>query len=173
LKHDVCEAGRVSGTPRVAARVATLGAAALGVASLSGCFLWSKPKSDAAGSAESASATATEAAPQVTTLQITDVKPGTGAEAAEGKKLTVHYTGTLEGGTQFDSSKEAGEAFTFVLGSGTVIAGWEQGIRGMKEGGIRRLVIPASLAYGARSAMGGKIPPNSALTFEIELLKVE
>ena len=107
-----------------------------------------------------------------TTLQITDVKVGTGAVATEGKKVSVNYTGTLLNGTKFDSNKDRGTPFSFVLGSGMVIAGWDQGLKGMKEGGIRKLVIPANLAYGNRS-VGGVIPPNSTLAFEIELLKVE
>ena len=117
---------------------------------------------------------ATEAQPEVVTgtLKITDVKKGTGAEAVEGKKVTVHYPGTLENGTKFDSSRDRGSPFPFVLGSGMVIAGWEQGVKGMKVGGQRKLVIPPNLAYGNRS-VGGVIPPNSTLLFEIELLKVE
>ncbi len=105
-------------------------------------------------------------------LVITDVKVGKGPEAVDGKKVTVHYTGTLENGTKFDSSKDRGTPFPFILGSGMVIAGWEKGVIGMKEGGVRKLVIPSHLAYGERS-VGGVIPPNSTLVFEIELLKVE
>lgn len=119
-----------------------------------------------------AAATATEPAPVTGTLKITDVKKGSGAEAVDGKKVTVHYTGTLENGTKFDSSRDRGSPFPFVLGSGMVIAGWEQGVKGMKVGGVRKLVIPPNLAYGNRS-VGGVIPPNSTLLFEIELLKVE
>lgn len=117
-------------------------------------------------------ATAAEPAPVTGTLKITDVKKGSGAEAVDGKKVTVHYTGTLENGTKFDSSRDRGSPFPFVLGSGMVIAGWEQGVKGMKVGGVRKLVIPPNLAYGNRS-VGGVIPPNSTLLFEIELLKVE
>jgi FKBP-type peptidyl-prolyl cis-trans isomerase len=119
-----------------------------------------------------AAATAAEPAPVTGSLKITDVKKGSGAEALDGKKVTVHYTGTLENGTKFDSSRDRGSPFPFVLGSGMVIAGWEQGVKGMKVGGIRKLVIPPNLAYGNRS-VGGVIPPNSTLLFEIELLKVE
>lgn len=119
-----------------------------------------------------AAATAAEPAPVTGTLKITDVKKGSGAEAVDGKKVTVHYTGTLENGTKFDSSRDRGSPFPFVLGSGMVIAGWEQGVKGMKVGGVRKLVIPPNLAYGNRS-VGGVIPPNSTLLFEIELLKVE
>ena len=105
-------------------------------------------------------------------VQITDIKVGTGPEAVDGKRVTVHYTGTLENGTKFDSSKDRGTPFPFILGSGMVITGWEKGLVGMKEGGIRKLVIPPSLAYGEKS-VGGVIPPNSTLVFEVELLKVE
>ena len=105
-------------------------------------------------------------------LQITDVTVGTGAEAVDGKKVSVQYTGTLLDGTKFDSTKDRGTPFTFVLGSGMVIAGWDQGVKGMKEGGTRKLVIPPNLAYGNR-AVGGVIPPNSTLVFDIELVKVE
>lgn len=122
--------------------------------------------------ANPAAPAATTAADTNGTLQITDEKVGTGAEAADGKKVSVHYTGTLLDGTKFDSSKDRGQPFSFVLGSGMVIAGWDQGVKGMKEGGTRKLVIPPNLAYGNR-AVGGVIPPNSTLVFEIELLKVE
>lgn len=105
-------------------------------------------------------------------LQITDIKVGEGTEAADGKKVTVHYTGTLTDGTKFDSSKDRGTPFSFVLGSGMVIQGWDQGVKGMKEGGVRKLIIPSHLAYGSRGA-GAVIPPNSTLVFEVELLKVE
>lgn len=119
----------------------------------------------------SASSAASTAAPKGE-LKITDVKVGKGPEAVDGKKVTVHYTGTLENGTKFDSSKDRGTPFPFILGSGMVISGWEKGVLGMKEGGVRKLVIPSHLAYGERS-VGGVIPPNSTLLFEIELLKVE
>lgn len=128
------------------------------------------PAGEGAATSTGAS-TSTEAAASGS-LKVTDVKVGSGAEAVDGKKVTVHYTGTLENGTKFDSSRDRGSPFPFVLGSGMVIAGWEQGVKGMKEGGIRKLVIPPNLAYGNRS-VGGVIPPNSTLLFEIELLKVE
>jgi FKBP-type peptidyl-prolyl cis-trans isomerase len=108
----------------------------------------------------------------VKTLQIVDEKIGTGAEAVDGKTVSVFYTGTLVDGTKFDSSKDRATPFSFVLGSGMVISGWDQGIKGMREGGIRKLTIPPDLAYGDRGA-GGLIPPNSVLIFEVELLKVE
>lgn len=105
-------------------------------------------------------------------MESTDIKPGTGAEAVTGKKATVHYTGTLKDGTKFDSSLDRGEPFGFQLGGGQVIKGWDQGVVGMKVGGKRKLVIPAALAYGDKSP-SPKIPPNSDLVFEIELISVE
>ncbi len=105
-------------------------------------------------------------------LQSTDTVPGTGAEAAAGKSVTVHYTGTLKDGTKFDSSVDRGQPFTFNLGGGQVIKGWDQGVVGMKVGGKRTLVIPAALAYGEQSP-SPTIPPNSDLVFTIELLNVQ
>ncbi len=104
-------------------------------------------------------------------LKITDRTVGTGDEAVAGKKVTVHYVGTLEDGTKFDSSRDRGEPFTFTLGAGQVIKGWDQGVAGMKVGGTRILNIPADLAYGDRAV--GSIPAGSALNFEVELLGVE
>ena len=109
---------------------------------------------------------------EVDKLIILDEKVGTGAEAVAGKKVTVNYTGTLTDGTKFDSSYDHGTPFSFNLGAGEVIAGWDQGVAGMKVGGKRKLTIPASLGYGATGA-GGVIPPNATLIFEVELLKVE
>jgi len=119
-----------------------------------------------------APAAAAPAAEAPAELEKTDIKEGTGAEAQKDKKVSVFYTGSLLNGTVFDSSKDRSSPFSFVLGTGSVIAGWDQGIEGMKEGGKRKLVIPAKLAYGER-AVGGVIPPNSTLVFEIELIKVE
>lgn len=107
-----------------------------------------------------------------TKLEIEDLVVGTGEEAALGKQVTVHYTGTLLDGTKFDSSLDRGEPFTFNLGAGEVIKGWEEGLVGMKVGGKRKLTIPPELAYGERGA-GGVIPPGATLIFEVELLKVE
>lgn len=104
-------------------------------------------------------------------LETTDVKVGTGtATAALGDKLTVHYTGTLKDGTKFDSSVDKGQPYTLTLGQ-NLIEGWNKGIVGMKEGGKRKLVVPPSLGYGMQDK--GKIPPNSTLLFDIELLKIE
>ena len=107
-------------------------------------------------------------------LQFDDVVIGTGAIAKAGSNVSVHYTGWLykDGtkGTKFDSSKDRGDPFGFSLGAGQVIAGWDEGVQGMKIGGKRMLVIPPQLGYGARGA-GGVIPPNATLLFEVELLK--
>ena len=105
-------------------------------------------------------------------LIIQDEKVGTGAEAVAGKKVIVNYTGTLIDGTKFDSSYDRNEPFSFNLGAGEVIKGWDQGVAGMKVGGKRKLTIPPSLGYGAQGA-GAAIPPNATLVFEVELLKVE
>jgi FKBP-type peptidyl-prolyl cis-trans isomerase len=105
-------------------------------------------------------------------LKKEDLKVGTGAEATEGKTVEVQYTGTLTDGTKFDSSRDRNEPFTFTLGAGQVIKGWDEGVKGMKEGGRRKLTVPPSLGYGAQGA-GDKIPPNAVLIFDIELLKVK
>jgi peptidylprolyl isomerase len=105
-------------------------------------------------------------------LVIEDIKVGTGDEAVAGKKVTVNYKGTLTNGTQFDSSYDRGTPFTFNLGAGEVIQGWDNGVKGMKVGGKRKLTIPSQLGYGERGA-GNLIPPNATLIFEVELLKVE
>jgi FKBP-type peptidyl-prolyl cis-trans isomerase FkpA len=104
-------------------------------------------------------------------LKYTDDQVGTGAEATTGKTAVVHYTGWLSDGTKFDSSKDRGQPFSFPLGGGRVIKGWDEGVVGMKVGGKRTLIIPPELGYGARGAAGA-IPPNATLKFEVELLDV-
>jgi len=111
-------------------------------------------------------------AEDVTELKVEDLVEGTGAEAKAGDNVTVHYTGWLTDGTKFDSSVDSGQPFQFPLGAGRVIAGWDQGVEGMKEGGKRKLIIPASLGYGEQGA-GGVIPPNATLVFEVELISVD
>jgi len=101
-------------------------------------------------------------------LKYVDVAEGTGATAQNGQMLTVHYTGTLQNGTKFDSSVDSGKPYQFRLGSGSVIKGWDEGLLGMKVGGKRKLTIPAALGYGARGS--SNIPPNSTLLFDVELL---
>ena len=104
-------------------------------------------------------------------LKYIDVKVGSGASPVKGKQVKVHYTGTLENGKKFDSS--VGRApFSFIIGVGQVIAGWDEGVMGMKVGGKRKLIIPAKLGYGASGAGGGLIPPNATLLFDVELLDV-
>ena len=106
-------------------------------------------------------------------LQFEDTIVGSGIEAKPGRNVTVHYTGWLyengEQGAKFDSSKDRDDPFIFALGAGMVIKGWDEGVQGMKEGGQRTLIIPATLGYGARGA-GGVIPPNATLKFDVELL---
>ncbi len=118
-------------------------------------------------------------ATKVTELMQTDVKIGTGEEATGGHVVKVHYTGWLydatapqKKGAKFDSSVDRGTPFTFPLGSGRVIKGWDQGVVGMKIGGQRTLIIPAHLAYGSRGA-GDSIPPNAVLVFDVELLSLQ
>ena len=105
-------------------------------------------------------------------LEIEDMEVGTGIEAANGDRVTVHYTGWLIDGTKFDSSIDRGQPFVFSLGAGQVIQGWDRGVRGMQVGGIRKLTIPPELAYGDRPVGGGLIPANSTLVFEVQLLEI-
>jgi FKBP-type peptidyl-prolyl cis-trans isomerase FkpA len=141
-----------------------------------GCSGESTPESTT-GSATSA--TERNDMSPITTLQSTDAAVGNGAEAVPNRMVAVHYTGwlydpTMEGnkGTRFDSSRDRNESFTFQLGAGQVIRGWDEGVAGMKVGGRRTLIIPPQLAYGEQGA-GGVIPPNATLLFEVELLEVK
>jgi FKBP-type peptidyl-prolyl cis-trans isomerase FkpA len=104
-------------------------------------------------------------------LVIEDIVVGDGAIAEVGQTVSVHYTGWLTDGSKFDSSLDRNEAFEFPLGKRWVIAGWDEGVQGMKIGGKRKLTIPPELGYGARGA-GGVIPPNATLVFEVELLSL-
>jgi FKBP-type peptidyl-prolyl cis-trans isomerase FkpA len=105
-------------------------------------------------------------------LKYEDIRVGTGPEAKAGQTVTVHYTGWLTDGKKFDSSVDRNEPFVFHLGAHEVIAGWDEGVQGMKVGGKRKLTIPPNLGYGARGA-GGVIPPNATLIFDVELLGVQ
>ncbi len=104
-------------------------------------------------------------------LQMEDLVVGTGPEAKKGQTVSVHYTGWLTDGKKFDSSKDHGQPFSFALGRGQVIQGWDEGVVGMKVGGKRKLTLPPELGYGARGAPP-EIPPNATLVFEVELLAV-
>jgi FKBP-type peptidyl-prolyl cis-trans isomerase FkpA len=123
-----------------------------------------------AASPTPARATATEVTMQ-DGLKYTDDQIGTGAVATPGKTAVVHYTGWLMDGTKFDSSRDRNQPFSFALGAGQVIKGWDEGVAGMKVGGKRTLIVPPALGYGARGA-GNVIPPNATLKFEVELLDV-
>lgn len=104
-------------------------------------------------------------------LKIEDIEAGDGQEAKKGDKVSVHYTGTLTDGTKFDSSHDRDTAFSFTLGAGQVIEGWDKGVAGMKEGGKRKLTVPPEMGYGSKSV--GPIPADSTLIFEVELLEVK
>ena len=113
----------------------------------------------------------TEAVTTESGLQYIDMKEGDGATPKQGQTVVVHYTGTLEDGTKFDSSRDRNRPFSFKLGVGQVIKGWDEGIASMKVGGRRQLIIPPELGYGSRVA-GGVVPPNATLIFDVELLRI-
>ena len=147
-------------------------AAAVGLALLlGGCAYSSSDSPDAADEPED-ECVEDEPIETPTGLRYTNVKCGTGAEAIGGTTATVHYVGKLDDGTVFDSSRRRGEPFSFLLGAGKVIPGWDEGVAGMHVGGVRRLVIPPDLAYG-EAGFPPAIPKNATLTFEVELLEVE
>jgi FKBP-type peptidyl-prolyl cis-trans isomerase FkpA len=143
------------------------------------CLVPLSHAADETAAAASNTAGSTSAPQPVVTasgLQYVDLKIGTGPEARAGMKVTVHYTGWLKSrdgstGKKFDSSRDRGEPFRFPLGMGQVIQGWDEGVQGMRVGGIRKLIVPSALGYGMRGA-GSSIPPNATLLFEIELLGI-
>ncbi|MBC7513446.1 MAG: FKBP-type peptidyl-prolyl cis-trans isomerase [Herminiimonas sp.] len=131
-----------------------------------------------AGTAQSAESARPALVKTESGLQYQDLVIGKGAEAVTGRSVKVHYTGWLQNpdgsaGRKFDTSKDRGDPFDFPLGGGRVIRGWDEGVAGMRVGGMRRLTIPAALGYGARGAGGGLIPPNATLIFDVELLGVQ
>jgi FKBP-type peptidyl-prolyl cis-trans isomerase len=162
-----------SGSGRRAGMTAAVALALFASLAVTGCSSPPKATTPEPAATEKPAATAPAAEPtaEVTELKIEDTKVGTGAEAKTGDTVSVHYTGYLTDGTKFDSSRDSGQPFQFTIGKGEVIAGWEQGIAGMKVGGTRKLTIPASLGYGAEGA-GGVIPPNATLVFDVELMGV-
>ncbi len=152
----------------------------LAVALVAGGCASSMKEKQSSASAEStaqssAGAPAASARPKQVTLSsglvYEEVRVGDGALAETGRTVAVHYTGRLTDGTEFDSSRNGGEPYRFQLGSGRVIRGWDEGIKGMRVGGQRKLVIPAELGYGASG--NGPIPPNATLLFDVELVDVK
>jgi len=125
------------------------------------------------GAAPASASSAHNTAPRdIQGMTVQDIKEGTGTTAANGDQVTVNYVGTLTDGTTFDSSIARKQPFTFTLGAGQVIKGWDLGVAGMKVGGERKLVIPPSLGYGSQGTPGGPIPPNATLNFTVDLLSV-
>ncbi|MFW5719787.1 MAG: FKBP-type peptidyl-prolyl cis-trans isomerase [Candidatus Dojkabacteria bacterium] len=141
-----------------------------------GGLVWLGTKNDndtqSVGNTNMANQNQTTQEEKYTELKTEDTVVGDGKEAKSGDTVSVHYTGTLKDGTVFDSSVERGTPFSFTLGNGEVIQGWDEGVVGMKEGGKRTLKIPSDLAYGERGA-GQLIGPNEDLVFEVELLEVK
>jgi FKBP-type peptidyl-prolyl cis-trans isomerase FkpA len=131
-----------------------------------------KPAKTAAKKADGPTAVSGKPITTASGLQYWEIKKGTGKLAQAGKKVSVHYTGWLTDGKEFDSSRDAGEPIQFQLGIGQVIKGWDEGVAGMKVGGKRQLRIPPELGYGPRGA-GSAIPPNATLVFDVELMDVK
>ncbi len=126
-----------------------------------------------AGAADGGDAKKEEVITSGSGLKYVELKVGTGNAAKKGDTVAVHYVGTLTNGKKFDSSRDRNEPFEFRLGAGMVIKGWDEGVAGIKEGGKRKLIIPADLAYGNRDVGNGLIPANSTLIFEVELVKIK
>jgi FKBP-type peptidyl-prolyl cis-trans isomerase len=154
--------------PRVAVIAASLSlSAALGRAADSAA-----PKSDAAPAVNAQKSQEPKVMETPSGLKYIDTVVGTGAQPKAGQQVTVHYTGSLDDGTKFDSSVDRKQPFTFIIGVGQVIKGWDEGVSTMKVGGKRTLIIPSKLGYGERGA-GNVIPPNATLHFDVELLSVK
>ena len=150
-----------------------------GTFALTGCFNSDKtnesasaPAAPAVQTAEAGKMSEGEFTTTASGLKYKDYTVGTGASPSRGQQVTVHYTGTLADGKKFDSSVDRGQPFSFVIGVGQVIPGWDEGVMSMKIGGKRKLVIPSKLGYGERGA-GGVIPPNAELHFDVELISVK
>lgn len=153
-----------------------LALAVLAALLLAGCQQSSTGTSSSTSTSTPAASTPEVTKPGVTKmpngLVIEEVVVGNGDVAEDGKTIFVHYTGYLTDGTKFDSSYNSGNPLRLTLGAGQVIAGWEQGLKGMRVGGKRKLTIPPSLGYGATGTPGGPIPPNATLVFDVELMNV-
>lgn len=133
---------------------------------------WGAVRATAAGNDSPTKVDASKLKTTKSGLKYIVLKPGKGAEAKAGQTVSVHYTGWLKStGKKFDSSVDRGQPFSFPLGGGQVIKGWDEGVAGMKVGEKRQLVIPPDLGYGATGTPGGPIPPNATLIFDVELLK--
>lgn len=169
-KNSIREQRRAQRTTRLRRQRILLGAVAVIVIAAIAYFAFrsfSQNKSGSTGESTGGNVVTTASG-----LKYEDLVVGSGPEAKAGDTVQVHYTGWLTDGTKFDSSLDRGQPFEFALGTGGVIAGWDEGVAGMKVGGKRRLTIPPELGYGASGA-GGVIPPNATLIFEVELLAIK
>jgi peptidylprolyl isomerase len=166
------ESQRATTRPAIAARVGVHIAAMWVAALVGGCDRSERSATPATGPSASGGTMDAKTETTASGLQYVDVKPGTGASPQKGQTVSVQYTGWLLDGTKFDSSRDRNQPFSFRLGQGQVIKGWDEGVATMKIGGVRKLIIPPELGYGARGA-GGVIPPNATLTFEVELLSAQ
>ena len=176
---SIMRRARHDGTRVTIAPARSAAVVAFALAAMAGTGAAQTPSGQSAATADPSATLSSKVGANVTQLQKIDVKQGTGAEAAAGKAVIVHYTGWLydpaapDGhGKKFDSSLDRKVPFGFILGEGKVIKGWDEGVAGMKVGGKRTLVIPPNMAYGERGA-GGIIPPNATLVFDVELVDIK